>query len=238
MVKDDPTFDAFCKLLAINTNERMGQVRSNVASTENGKKGSQLPVYPIGALESRLDAVEDDELFIRKSLQTDSRLGVELLYKRYYQPLCTHAVKFVSSREVAEDLVSGIFFDFFSQNKFAEITTSYRLYLFRTVRNRAYNYLRWELNRKAELAEVAQKPILNEQQPDQISQYEELYHDVEAAVNQLPLDRRRIYLMRKFDGMKYQEIADELHLSIKTVDAQLNRASQFVRGQLKDKWQL
>lgn len=180
----------------------------------------------------------DNELFIRRNLEENSRLGVELLYKRYYQPMCTHAVKFVGSREVAEDLVSEIFFDFFSQNKFLEISTSYRLYLFRTVRNRAYNYLRWDLSRKAELSEVAQKPILNEQQPDQISQYEELYHDVEEAVNRLPVERRRIYLMRKFDGMKYQEIADELHLSIKTVDVQLTRANQFVRGLLKDKWLL
>lgn len=180
----------------------------------------------------------DDELFIRKNLEADSRLGVELLYKRYYQPLCTHAVKFVGSREVAEDLVSEIFFDFYIQNKFLDITTSYRLYLFRTVRNRAYNYLRWDLSRKAELTEVAQKPILKEQQPDQISQYEELYHDVEEAVNRLPVERRRIYLMRKFDGMKYQEIADELNLSVKTVDVQLNRANQFVRALLREKWLL
>ncbi|MPR32075.1 RNA polymerase sigma-70 factor [Salmonirosea aquatica] len=179
-----------------------------------------------------------DECFIRKNLEENPRLGVELLYKRYYQPMCTHAVKFVGSREVAEDLVSEIFLDFYTQNRFLEISTSYRLYLFRTVRNRAYNYLRWDLSRKAELREVAQKPILNEQQPDQISQYEELYHDVEEAVNRLPLERRRIYLMRKFDGMKYQEIADELHLSVKTVDVQLHRANQFVRELLKEKWQL
>lgn len=183
-------------------------------------------------------AVLDDELFIRKAVLTNPRMGVELLYKRYYQPMCTHAVKFVGAREVAEDLVSEIFFDFYIQNKFLDITTSYRLYLFRTVRNRAYNYLRWDLSRKAELTEVAQKPILKEQQPDQISQYEELYHDVEEAVNRLPVERRRIYLMRKFDGMKYQEIADELNLSVKTVDVQLNRANQFVRALLREKWLL
>jgi len=38
--------------------------------------------------------------------------------------------------------------------------------------------------------------------------------------------------------MKYQEIADELHLSVKTVDVQLSRANQFVRGQLREKWML
>lgn len=97
----------------------------------------------------------DDELFIRKALTTNLRLGVELLYKRYYQPLCTHAVKFVGSRETAEDIVSEIFFQFYTNKTFLEIETSYRSYLFRTVRNRSYNYLRWDLSRKADLAEAA-----------------------------------------------------------------------------------
>lgn len=181
---------------------------------------------------------QDDELFIRKALENNLRLGVELLYKRYFQPMCTHAVKFVGSREVAEDLVSEIFFQFYSNKTFLEITTSYRLYLFRTVRNRAYNYLRWDLSRKADLTEASQKPNPDEQQPDQISQFEELYHDLEEAVNKLPLERRRIYLMQKFEGKKYREIADELHLSVKTVDVQLTRANQYIRNILKDKWLL
>ncbi|WP_373515093.1 RNA polymerase sigma-70 factor [Persicitalea sp.] len=205
---------------------------------EKDEIGSKPLLSPrLAPKESGFAITPDDELFIRKTLN-DARRGVELLYIRYYQPMCTHAVKFVGSREVAEDLVSEIFFRFYSQNTFLDIDTSYRLYLFRTVRNRAYNYLRWDLSRKAELSEAAQKPILKEQQPDQISQFEELYHDVEEAVNKLPVERRRIYLMRKFDGMKYQEIADELHLSVKTVDVQLNRANQFVRGQLREKWLL
>jgi DNA-directed RNA polymerase specialized sigma24 family protein len=42
--------------------------------------------------------------------------------------------------------------------------------------------------------------------------------------------------MRKFEGKKYQEIADELHLSVKTIDVQLHRANQFIRALLRDKW--
>jgi RNA polymerase sigma-70 factor (ECF subfamily) len=180
----------------------------------------------------------DDELIIRKTLENNLRLGVELLYKRYFQPMCTHAIKYVGDREVAEDIVSEIFFQFYSNKTFLEINSSYRLYLFRTVRNKAYNYLRWDLSRKADLAEASQKSTLEENSPDQISHFEELYHDVQAAVNQLPVERRKIYLMRKFEGKKYQEIANELNLSIKTVDVQLTRANQFIRNLLKDKWLL
>jgi RNA polymerase sigma-70 factor (family 1) len=178
----------------------------------------------------------DDELYIHQALENNALLGFELLYKRYYQPMCSHVVKYVGSKEVAEDIVSDVFFQLYSHKTFLEIKTSYRLYLLKTVRNRAYNYLRWDLSRKADLNEASQKPALEEQQPDQISHFEELYKDVEEAVNKLPIERRKIYLMQKFEGKKYQEIANELNLSVKTVDVQLTRANKFIRDLLKQKW--
>lgn len=52
------------------------------------------------------------------------------------------------------------------------------------------------------------------------------------------MDRRQIYLMKRFDGKKAQEIADELRLSIRTVEGQVLRATHPVKALLKDKWLL
>ncbi|WP_020597369.1 RNA polymerase sigma factor [Spirosoma panaciterrae] len=180
----------------------------------------------------------DDELFIRKTLVDNPQQGVELLYKRYYQPLCTHTVRFVGSREVAEDLVSEIFYQFYSEELFSQITTSYRAYLFRTARNRAYNYLRWELSRKSPLEDASTFSVQEYRQPDAITQYEELCQDVERAINTLPLDRRKIYLLYQFEGKKLRDIADDLQISVRTVETQVYRASQAIRKLLKDKWLL
>jgi RNA polymerase sigma-70 factor (family 1) len=219
--------------------KNMEQHQPNEFSVERQRPMGRQPLQPHSGQKRPVDATEaDDELFMRRALEENFRSGVEMLYRRYYQPMCTHAVKFVGSREIAEDLVSEIFFQFYANQTFLTINTSYRLYLFRTLRNRAYNYLRWDMSRKADLAEANHKPMLEEYQPDHISQYEELYHDVEEAINKLPVERRKIYLMRKFEGRKYQDIADELHLSVKTVDVQLTKANQFIRQLLKEKWLL
>ena len=196
---------------------------------------SFVPINIVGQESSKTIEL-DDELFIRKALESDVLVGFELLYQRYYQAMCSHGVKYVGSREVAEDIVSDIFFQFYTNKTFLEIKSSYRLYLFKTVRNRAFNYLKWDLSRKADLNEASQKPALEGQQPDQISDFEELCKDVEEAVNKLPIERRKIYLMQKFEGKKYQEIANELHLSVKTVDVQITKANQFIRNLLKEKW--
>jgi RNA polymerase sigma-70 factor (family 1) len=182
--------------------------------------------------------MNDDELFIKRLLDENPEKGVELLYRRYFQPLCSHAIKYVGSKAVAEDLVSEVFFEFYKSRVFEEIKSSYRYYLFRSVRNRAFNYIKWQLNKSEPFDEKYDRGSSEVQSPYAISQFEEMYQDVHNAVNCLPIERRKIYLMSRFEGKRYQEIADELRLSVKTVEVQLYRANKFIRALLRDKWLL
>ncbi|PWJ55940.1 RNA polymerase sigma-70 factor (ECF subfamily) [Dyadobacter jejuensis] len=180
--------------------------------------------------------VLDDELFIRKSILENPQKGVELLFARYYQVLCTHAIKFVGSRAIAEDLVSELFLQFYANRTFEKIDTSYRAYLFKTVRNRGYNYLKWEAGKQISLQDDFEVLDSEHRQPDQITQYEELYQDYEKAVNSLPLSRRNIYLLFHTDGKSIKEIAAKLNISVRTVDTQIYRASQAIREIIRNKW--
>jgi len=178
----------------------------------------------------------DDELLIRRAFDTDPKTGCELLFRRYYVPLCSHAVRFLASRAIAEDLVAEVFCEFYADDAFRGINTSYRSYLYKTVRHRAYNYLRQVLRRDAGLEEVVYHRVPESQQPDALAHYEELRKDVEQAVQSLPLHRRKIYLMHRFEGKKYQEIADEMTISVRTVEVQVRQASHYLRNLLKEKW--
>tara|TARA_R110002124_G_scaffold127386_2_gene287345 strand:- start:69 stop:737 length:669 start_codon:yes stop_codon:yes gene_type:complete len=177
-----------------------------------------------------------DELFIRNVILNNPEKGIELLYRRYFQPLCSHAIKYVGSKAIAEDLVSEIFFEFYNAKIFERITSSYRFYLYRSVRNRCYTYLKTEVNRSETFDIKSEIAHSENETPESISQFEELYQDVQNAVSTLPINRRRIYLMNRFEGKRYQEIADELNLSVKTVEVQLYRANKFIRALLKEKW--
>jgi RNA polymerase sigma-70 factor (family 1) len=178
----------------------------------------------------------DKELFIRRTLQTDPALGCELLFRQHYVALCSHAVRFVGSKAVAEDLVADIFCQFYEQQIFSTITSSYRAYLYKAVRNRAYNYVQKTFRRDVSLDQAQYQPTAEAQQPDAITLYDELYRDVEKAIESLPVQRRRIYLMHRFDGMKYGEIANELGLSVRTIEVQIRLASHALREILKGHW--
>jgi RNA polymerase sigma-70 factor (ECF subfamily) len=62
----------------------------------------------------------------------------------------------------------------------------------------------------------------------------ELQQKVSIALNELPQQCRTIFQMSRFGEMKYQEIADELGISIKTVEAQMGKALKVMRKKLAD----
>ena len=180
----------------------------------------------------------DTELFLRMAFQEGAENGMSLLFRLYYTILCSHAVRYVSSKAIAEDIVSDIFYEFQAESRYETITTSFRAYLFTAVRNRAFDYVRAEMRHTASLDNAELIPASGNQNPDSITQYEELYHDVENAINAMPLKRRQIYVMHRFEGKKYQEIANELNLSLRTIEAHLFQAIRQIRNTLKDKWLL
>ncbi|HLL94560.1 MAG TPA: RNA polymerase sigma-70 factor [Spirosoma sp.] len=181
-------------------------------------------------------ATSDTEFFTRLAFHESPQKGCELLFRRYHQALCSHAVRFVYSKETAEDLVSEVFCRFWKTKAYENITSSFRYYLFRSVRNEAYNYLRLEFQ-KLETIETAmvQEEAFN-QRPDQILQFEEVLHKVEELVEGLPPQCRKVFLLSRFEGKKYQDIANELGLSIKTVEVHIVKALSIVRRGLKDQW--
>lgn len=178
----------------------------------------------------------ESELIIRKALESDTAKGIELLFRWYYGPLCSHAVRYVSSREIAEDIVSDVFYQFHSEEIFRKVQTSYRAYLFTSVRYRAFDYVRAEMKRSTSLQQAEYMAIREDQQPDNLTQFEDLYHDVLRAIHELPVKRREIYIKHRFEGKKYQEIAKEMSLSLRTVETHMYQAIHQVRKFLTDRW--
>jgi RNA polymerase sigma-70 factor (family 1) len=178
----------------------------------------------------------DTELFTRLTFKESPRKGCDLLFRRYYQALCSHAVRYVYSKETAEDIVSDVFCKFWKTKAYENITSSYRYYLFRSVRNEAYNYLRLEFQQHDDIDTAIIQEAASCQRPDQIMQFEEVLHKVEDLVEQLPPQCRKVFLLSRFEGKKYQDIATELGVSIKTVEVHIVKALGIVRKGLKGYW--
>jgi RNA polymerase sigma-70 factor (family 1) len=180
--------------------------------------------------------VMDDELFLRQLFAQDARKGCALLFRRYYPNLVNHAVRFVYSKEVAEDLVAEVFTVFWQDRTFEQITTSYRAYLYKAVRHRAYNYLRWELRQSDSLELADEQSIPVSLQPDQVLHYSELHQKIESVIQSLPPQCQRAFLLSRIEGKKYTEIAQEMQISNSAVEKLLIRALGKLRQELKADW--
>ncbi|GLU52150.1 hypothetical protein Dfri01_16110 [Dyadobacter frigoris] len=178
--------------------------------------------------------VTDDEMLLRGQFDLDPEKGCELLFRRYYVNLCNHAIRFVHSREVAEDIVSEIFTVFWQNQIFKQVNTSYRAYLYQSVRNRSFNYLKGQMKFSHAAEDFIQTS--NSPNPDEALQYTELHQKIENIIRDLPPQCRRAYLLKRVEGKKYSEIAEELKISSKAVEALVSRALVRLRKELSAHW--
>lgn len=176
----------------------------------------------------------DAEYFIRQAFEADPNRGCELLFRAYYRDLCSTVIRFVYSRQVTEDIVGEVFLAFWNNKTYQTITTSYRAYLFRAVRNRAYNYLKFELNRSTSLDLVSDEYEPDSvQQPDHILQLDELIRRINETIRTLPSQAQRVFIMSRFEGRSHAEIAQELQINHKTVESHITRALSSLRHLLR-----
>ncbi len=179
--------------------------------------------------------IVDSELWIKRAFEVDTAKGYELLFKRYYQPLCSHSVRFVYSKEVAEDIVMEVFSQFWQKQLHQTVTTSYRAYLFTSVRHASYAFLRAELG-----AEKPSDYLENDNSdtppitPQQILQYNELYIKIEEILRSTSPQSQKVFVMSRFEGKKNAAIAEELHLSTKTVEGHITKVLSLLRQSLRN----
>lgn len=214
----------------------MMQVVYSVLPTEGQPAVGPAVVPPVGT-EHTAEQVADTEFFVREAFKVDPQRGCELLFRLYYQPLCTHAVRFVYAKDVAEDLVADVFYTFWNTRAYLSVQQSYRGYLFRSVRNRTYNYIAHELKPSDQLDSVANQPLSTEE-PEAIMRFDELHHKVDLLVDGLPPQCRKVFILNRFEGRRAKDIAAELQISVRTVEVHIAKALSVLRSGLRDHWLL
>lgn len=180
----------------------------------------------------------DNESIIRIALKNNPDKGFEMLFSRYYKPLCNHAVRFVYSKELAEDLVSDVFVNFWKKKHYENVTTSYRAYLYQAVRNTIFNHLKSEFGKKnnqwLHIENEGNTSELEFDTPQRILLFDELFNKIQEAVASFPPQCRKVFLLSRFEGKKNKEIAEELGIKIKTVEAHMMKALSTLKTGLAD----
>ncbi len=166
-----------------------------------------------------------------KMLADNSDEAVDAIFRRHYASLCLAANRVLRDKNKSEDLVQDVFFELWKKRGTLQIHSSLGAYLKRATLNKALNYIRDE-----KIKSSGEEPlqILKSYQADAQGQLEiqELQKRIDQAINQLPERCRLVFSLSRFEAMTYREIAEELDISIKTVENQITKALRLLREAL------
>lgn len=192
--------------------------------------------------ESEQTRVISDEYFIQNCFASSPQKGFELLFRKYYTNLCNHAIRYVYSKEIAEDVVAEVFTNFWNNKVYETVAISYRSYLYTSVKNRSYNYIKQELNRNENLdtrdEDADYFNAIAVLQPDEILHFHELSRKLEVAIQHLPKQSRKAFQLNRLEGKKYAEVASEMELTVSAVERLISRALSRIREELKHEYLL
>jgi len=167
------------------------------------------------------------------SLQAGSLGNFEMLFKHYYAPLVVYACKYVGEIDVAREIVQDFFVKLYEKRNTIAIDISIKSYLYRAVYNSCINYIKQRNIQDRHLRNIDMDKDDEENLENEINKVE-LQQKIFEIIESLPAKCRRIFKMNRLEGLKNEEIAQQLNLSKRTVETQISKALKILRGKLTD----
>ncbi len=158
------------------------------------------------------------------SLQNDES-AFSKLFDLCFPDLMRFAYTFLKSHSLSEEAASDVLFNIWKNRANLKEVRDFRLYLYVSVRNKSFHYLRKKQTFKTiSLEESGVWMKADTANPEEKLITSELHFKIKQAIQKLPKKCGLIYKLIKEDGLKYKEAAELLNLSQKTIEAQMGIA--------------
>jgi RNA polymerase sigma-70 factor (ECF subfamily) len=170
-----------------------------------------------------------------KALNAGDAFAFKYLYKEWFQILCFFAMKMTGSKEDAEDIVANTLTQFYRANNKFEHVYNLEAFLYTSVRNACINHikkLQSQSNNAKEYSYLAD--YQDEDTIENIKIKAELLNEIIAEVKKLPAAYRQVFELSIMQGVKNEEIARRLNISLTNVTTRKNRAINLLRLRLSE----
>ena len=156
----------------------------------------------------------------------------EAMFREHFTALCYFAQKYLGDLDTSKEVVHAVFVRIWENRNNFEFDKPAKSYLFTSVYNRSINQIRDQ--KKFDNSNELEKAIENEGGFYDVLETAELEAKINNSILKLPDKCRKVFEMNRYEGKKYQEIANELKISVKTDAAQMSKALKILREDLKD----
>jgi RNA polymerase sigma-70 factor, ECF subfamily len=157
-----------------------------------------------------------------------------MLFKSHFKEMTRFAQRYVKDFETAKEIAQEVFISLWEKRDSIDMSKPVRSYLTTSVYNKSLNYLRDSKKfDKDILSFEGLYPMSDNDTGDKLVAAE-IEKKINSAIEELPVKCREVFVLNRYENLKYQQIADKLNLSIKTVEAQMSNALRHMREKLAE----
>ena len=174
---------------------------------------------------------DDNALFLK--VREGDLSSYEKIFKTHYGAMSRYAMSIVRDQTIGEEIAQEVLMYIWEKRAQINLTGSLKSYLFSSVKNKCINYIKLELPKLQSTTDL-----------DQVRSYsstgmtmddtELMKKKIQFAIDQLPEKCKNIFILSRYGGLTYNEIAEELEISVKTVENQVSIALKKLKESLSE----
>lgn len=167
-----------------------------------------------------------NEQELLQQIAVGSEAAFAEIFYRYHQQLGAFIYQLTASKDLAEEVVQDVFLKIWENRQALSEVTHFRSWLFTISRNHTFNALKKMLRERMQQSEWGK--LQGHALAAETDNLEEHYQLIDQAINQLPPQQKKVFLLSRYKRLKYEEIAKELNLSRETVKYYLKTANHAI----------
>ena len=160
-----------------------------------------------------------------------SKAEFRRVFDDYYNPLCNFVSHFLGNNNRSEDIVQDVFLNLWKNRDNITLNDNIKSYLFQATKNKMLEYLRKEKSYRERVEKLQNQPDLSAGEDELANKLMQL-ESINQSLRHLPSKCREVFVLHKFKGLSYTEIADKKKISVKTVENHMLKAIKLLRSHL------
>lgn len=165
----------------------------------------------------------------------------EIIFKEYFSKLYRFSYDFVNDHDVAREIAQDSFVKLWEIKSGIRKDSKIDSLLFTICRNHCLNFIKhlkivhqYKQTQQSDFLDMEYKvETISSIRVDKID-FQLLEKQIEESIGKLPEQCRKVFVMSRYYEMKYSEIAEQMNISVKTVEAHISQALKRLREELKD----